>query len=101
MYHVAAYFDVLPGREKDFIAAALADGRGSLAGEKGTLRFEVVQDDRIVTRFWLNEAYVDRETFERDHKGGVHFKTFMALISEYATFPKEPIIAGSTITDEP
>jgi len=46
MYPIVSCFDVPADRRQDFIAAALADGLGSIASEPGTVRFEVIQDER-------------------------------------------------------
>jgi len=47
----------------------------------------------------LNEAYLDRAAFQNQHKDGVHFKRFFVLVSDYAKWPDEPIIAGGTIAE--
>jgi autoinducer 2-degrading protein len=99
MYHVSTYFDVHEERVADFIGAALADGRDSLAHEPGTVRFELIQDEQILTRFWLNEAYTDRNAFEREHVNGPYFARFFELVKEYAKKPKVDVIRGNTMTE--
>jgi (4S)-4-hydroxy-5-phosphonooxypentane-2,3-dione isomerase len=95
MYHIASYFDVPADRREDFVAAAIEDGRDSVANEPGTLRFELIQDEKTPTRFYLDEAYADREAFEV-HATGPHYAKFFSLIEGYLQSKCE-LIKGMTI----
>ncbi|MER5762132.1 putative quinol monooxygenase [Streptomyces sp. NPDC002082] len=86
MYHIAVSFDVPAERREQFVAAALADGRDSLADEPGTRRFELIEDAQDPNRFYLNEAYTDEAAFDA-HCAGEHFARFFAVIEEFARGP--------------
>ncbi|MFJ9712099.1 VOC family protein [Streptomyces sp. NPDC101234] len=79
MYHVAVYFDVKPGHVDEFIAASHLDGRESNANEPGTLRFELIADENIPNRFYLNEGYESLEAFNT-HAAGPYFQQFFETI---------------------
>ena len=79
MYHVAVYFDVKPGRVEEFIAASLEDGRDSNANEPGTLRFELIKDEAVENRYYLNEGYESLEAFNT-HAAGPYFQKFFDTI---------------------
>jgi quercetin dioxygenase-like cupin family protein len=57
----------------------LEDGRNSRSYETGTLRFDLVEDDGNMNRFYLNEAYRDPDAFLK-HTEGRHFARFFAHI---------------------
>ncbi len=84
MYHIAVSWDVQPERVKEFIAAALKDGRDAGAAEPGTLRFELIADPDDQNRFYLNEAYADEAAFNA-HAEGEFFKEFFAEVGPYST----------------
>ncbi|MEU7279002.1 putative quinol monooxygenase [Streptomyces sp. NPDC045431] len=97
MYHIAVAFDVPAERRAEFIAAALADGRDSLADEPGTRRFELIADAEDPNRFYLNEAYEDEAAFD-EHCAGEHFARFFAVIEEFAEGPAW-LIRGTRVDD--
>ncbi|MFJ6517939.1 putative quinol monooxygenase [Streptomyces filamentosus] len=86
MFHIAVAFDVPAERRAEFVAAALVDGRDSLADEPGTRRFELIADSADPGRFYLNEAYEDEAAFDA-HCAGEHFARFFAAVEEYAEGP--------------
>jgi (4S)-4-hydroxy-5-phosphonooxypentane-2,3-dione isomerase len=95
LYHIAVRFDVPSERRQDFIAAALEDGRDSLAGEPGTIRYELVTDAEDPNRFYLCEVYESPDAFEA-HCDGEPFARFFQLIDQYATGPTW-LIRGSLV----
>jgi autoinducer 2-degrading protein len=97
VYHIASYFDVAPERHREFIDAALEDGRNSSASEPGTKRFELIRDENNFNRFYLNEAYEDEAAFER-HKCGDYYKEFFSVIRAFA-FGPTVVINGTQIED--
>jgi (4S)-4-hydroxy-5-phosphonooxypentane-2,3-dione isomerase len=97
LYSIAVYFDVQPEHRDEFIAAALEDGRDSLADEPGTQRFELIVDEEHPNRFYLNEAYDDAEAFD-SHAKGPHFARFFELVEGYAEGPTW-LIKGNQIVD--
>lgn len=97
MYHLVVSFRVPAERREDFIAAALQDARGSLAGEPGTLRFEVVADADDPSLFYLDELYEDKAAKDR-HAAGEHFRRFIEAISEYAEGPTR-LFTGTRVVD--
>lgn len=104
MYHVVAIFDVPAERHEDFVAAALADGRDSLANETGTQRFELIrvhaaEDEATANHFCLNEAYEDEAAFI-DHMNGPYYKRFADFIGDFAAELTDDLpIKGTRIED--
>jgi autoinducer 2-degrading protein len=99
MYHLVATFDVPPVRHQEFIAAALEDGRDSLANEPGTRRFELIKDEETANRFCLNEAYSDEAAFHV-HKNGPYYKRFFDVVGTFAKEAKDHLpIKGTRIVD--
>ncbi|EFV12091.1 putative quinol monooxygenase [Segniliparus rugosus] len=85
-YHVFVHFDVPPDKREDFVKAASFDASGSLEGEPGTLRFEVLQDADNPNRFYLDEVYEDEEAFIY-HSKQETIKKFYELVGGYAQGP--------------
>ncbi|HEY0260109.1 MAG TPA: putative quinol monooxygenase [Lacisediminihabitans sp.] len=96
MYHIAVSWDVQPERVKEFIAAALKDGREAGAAEPGTLRFELIADPNDKNRFYLNEAYADEAAFDA-HAAGDFFKEFFAEVGPYSEISW--LFKGTTVTE--
>jgi len=96
MYIIVSRFQIKPKHRQDFIKAALQDGRNSRLNEPGTLRFELVQDESNPNRFYLSEAYKDKEAFDA-HKKGRFFQEFFANISGY--YSLKELVKG-TLIDE-
>jgi len=96
MYQIVASFDVPAEHHKDFIEAALEDGRDSTANEPGTLRFELIKDTEHPNRFYLNEAYQDEAAFEV-HRRGPYFNRFFDIVDNFAERPTV-LLAGTRIT---
>ena len=71
--------EVRPEHRDRLVEALLADGRGSLAEEPGTLRFDVIQDPDDRNRLYLYEAYANEAAFEA-HKQGPWFKLGMDVL---------------------
>jgi autoinducer 2-degrading protein len=97
MYHIAVYFDVPAERQREFIDAALEDGRESGANEPGTKRFELIKDEDDPDRFYLNEAYADKAAFDV-HAAGPYFKKFFDIIGGFAEGPTW-LIKGDRVED--
>ncbi|MEW9554866.1 putative quinol monooxygenase [Nonomuraea sp. NPDC050783] len=97
MYHIAVYFDVPAERQREFIEAALADGRDSGRNEPGTKRFELIRDEADPGRFYLNEAYADQEAFAA-HAAGPYFKQFFDIVGDFADGPHW-LIRGERVPD--
>jgi autoinducer 2-degrading protein len=95
MYHVVAAFTVPEEHWQTFIDAALEDGLESQRDEPGVLRFELVRDANDPNRFFLNEAYSSRLTFDM-HCAGEPFKKFFATVGPFIDGP-EDLVRGDTI----
>jgi (4S)-4-hydroxy-5-phosphonooxypentane-2,3-dione isomerase len=97
LYHIAVQFDVPGARRADFIAAALEDGRESLASEPGTKRYELVTDSENPNRFYLYEVYESPAAFE-EHRAGEPCTRFFELIEGYAKGPTW-LIKGNVVDE--
>lgn len=86
MYHIAVSFEVSAEHHREFVDAALHNARESLAGEPGTLRFELINDPDDPNHYYLDEAYVDEAAFDI-HRDGPHFARFFDAIGGFASGP--------------
>jgi len=96
MYIIVSRFQIKPKHRQDFIKAPLQDSRISRQHEPGTIRFELVQDESDPNRFFLSEAYKEKEAFDA-HKKGRFFQDFFADISDY--YSLKELVRG-TLIDE-
>ena len=71
-----------------FIAAAVADARGSVRDEPRCFRFDVIQDETDPTLLAFCEVYADEAAFEH-HKTTAHFKAFDAAVKPMLDGPVE------------
>lgn len=96
-YRIVVRFDV-PAEHRDaFIVAALEDGRESLAGEPGTLGFDLVEDEEKVNRFYLLESYQDADAFQA-HCDGPYFGKFFAVLESWSQAGPDWLVRGEQIT---
>ena len=95
MYHVVAAFNVPQEHWQTFIDAALEDGLVSRRDEPGTLRFELIRDSKDPNRFYLNEAYASRSSFDEHCRGGA-YKKFFATVRPFIDGPHD-LVLGNTI----
>ncbi|WP_394619362.1 putative quinol monooxygenase [Lentzea sp. JNUCC 0626] len=86
MYQFLVSFTVQPEHREDFVKVARRTAEDSLAHEPGSLRFEVIADEKNPDLFYLNEVYADVEAFQA-HAGGPYFGAFFAEASAYAEGP--------------
>lgn len=96
-YHIAVSFDVPAERRKEFIDAALEDGRNSNADEPGTLAFNLVEDQETPNRFYLVEAYSSEEAFQV-HCDGPHFKKFFDILGSWGQEGPTWLVRGKQIS---
>ena len=85
-YHVLVQFDIASDKRDAFKRAAHLDAETSLADEPGTLRFDVLQDEHNLDRFYLDEVYESEMAF-KEHCSNEPFQRFFAEIGEYAVGP--------------
>ena len=68
-------FHLKPELKDAFLEALTENARGSVAGEPGCLRFDVIQDADDPNRVWLYEVYRDEAAFVA-HTEAPHFIKF-------------------------
>lgn len=56
--------------------------------EKGNLRFDVLQDPAVRTRFYIYEAYVDEQAVSA-HKNTKHYKTCVLALESLMSCPRK------------
>lgn len=78
--HVKAEFAGL------FVAATLDNARGTRR-EPGNLRFDVLQREDDPNRFFLYEAYRDKEAFEKHQKSG-HYARWREAVNDWMAEPR-------------
>lgn len=78
---------VKPERVEEFIAATLANHRGSVR-EPGVLRFDVLQSGEDPARFLLYEAYRD-EAATRAHKETPHYEAWRQAVEPLLAVPRK------------
>ena len=88
MYAVAVNFELVPGREDQFLPLMYANARTSLESEPGCQQFDVCTDPEAPRRVLLYELYTDRAAFDA-HLMSTHFKTFDNAVA--------PMIAHKTV----
>jgi autoinducer 2-degrading protein len=78
---------VRPERVAEFIAATLANHRGSLA-EPGVLRFDVLQSAEDPARFLLYEVYRDQAATQ-EHKETPHYAAWKQAVEPLQAAPRK------------
>ena len=78
---------VRPERVAEFIAATLANHRGSLA-EPGVLRFDVLQSVEDPARFLLYEVYRDEQATQA-HKKTAHYEAWRQAVEPLLAAPRK------------
>ncbi len=80
---------VVPGAEKAFIAATLANHAGARL-EKGNIRFDVLQSPDYPSRFQLVEVYTD-EAAAKFHKTTPHYLLWKETVAAMMEIPREGV----------
>lgn len=93
MYAIFVTLDVKPDRLEQFLAAGLADGRGSVRDEPGCFRFDVLKDQTNEHRFYLYEVYRDEAAFKA-HMQTPHFQQWREATQDM--FESDPTIVRMT-----
>jgi autoinducer 2-degrading protein len=78
---------VKPERTAEFIAATLANHRGSLR-EPGILRFDVLQSAEDPARFLLYEVYRDEQATQ-EHKKTAHYEAWRQAVEPLLAAPRK------------
>ncbi|EFE93858.1 (4S)-4-hydroxy-5-phosphonooxypentane-2,3-dione isomerase [Serratia odorifera] len=79
--------NVKPDQVEQFLAVFRANHLGAIA-EPGNLRFDVLQDENIPTRFYIYEAYKDRHAVEA-HKKTPHYLQCVEQLEALMTEPRK------------
>jgi (4S)-4-hydroxy-5-phosphonooxypentane-2,3-dione isomerase len=77
---------IRPDRVADFLAATLANARGSVQ-EPGVLRFDVIQDQADPAHVVLVEVYPDADA-SAAHKQTRHYATWRDAVAEMMAEPR-------------
>lgn len=86
MYVVCVRVQVLPEHVDGFVAATLANARGTRA-EPANLRFDVLRGNDDGTRFFLYEVYVDEAGF-RAHQQTAHYLAWKETVAPMMAVPR-------------
>ncbi|MGF1561409.1 MAG: putative quinol monooxygenase [Geminicoccaceae bacterium] len=78
---IAVRFTIKPDSVEAFRAAILIHAHNSLTKEPGCLRFDVCQDPKEPTTFFLYEAYQDEAAIEA-HRASAHFAEFGPKVTD-------------------
>ncbi|SCC18874.1 (4S)-4-hydroxy-5-phosphonooxypentane-2,3-dione isomerase [Kosakonia oryziphila] len=77
--------NIKPGCVEDFLQVFRANHEGAIR-EPGNLRFDVLQDPKVKTRFFIYEAYQDDAAVEA-HKKTPHY---LACVEKLEALMSEP-----------
>jgi len=80
---------VVPGSEKAFIAATIANRTGART-EKGNIRFDILQSTDYPSRFQLIEVYTD-EAAAKLHKTTAHYLLWKETVAHMMEIPREGV----------
>jgi quinol monooxygenase YgiN len=86
MYAVCVQIQVLPEHVDAFIAATLANARGTRT-EPDNRRFDVLRRNDDGARFFLYEIYVDEAAF-RAHQQTSHYVTWRDAVAPMMAVPR-------------
>jgi autoinducer 2-degrading protein len=86
MYVVAVTIKVEPENAEAFIAATLANARGT-RGEPGNARFDVLRAEEDPNRFLLYEAYRTKDDFVA-HQRTAHYLAWRDTVKDWMAEPR-------------
>lgn len=86
MYFVCVSIHVKPDHLDRFVEATLVNARGT-RGEPGNLRFDVLRREDDPTRFFLYEAYRDKDAFTH-HQKTEHYARWRDAVKEWMAEPR-------------
>ncbi|CNH15457.1 autoinducer-2 (AI-2) modifying protein LsrG [Yersinia kristensenii] len=90
MHVTLVEINVKDGKVEQFIAVFRANHLGSIQ-EAGNLRFDVLQDESIPTRFYIYEAYVDEHAVAA-HKKTAHYLKCVEELEGLMTGPRKKTV---------
>lgn len=79
--------NIKPERVNDFLEVFRANHEGSIK-EPGNLRFDVLQDAEVATRFYIYEAYHDDDAVLA-HKQTPHYLACVEKLDEMMSQPRK------------
>ena len=82
MYIMVAPIQIKAAFKDPYIKGMLENAQGSVNGEPGCLRFDVVQDANDENRIWLYEVYKDEAAFQA-HTQTPHFIKFRDMSEDW------------------
>ena len=86
MYVVCVKVQVLPEHVDAFVAATLANARGT-RGEPANLRFDVLRGNDDPTRFFLYEVYTSEDGFKA-HQQTAHYLAWREQVAPMMAAPR-------------
>ncbi|AVJ16784.1 Autoinducer 2-degrading protein lsrG [Serratia rubidaea] len=87
MHVTLVEINVKPDKVEEFIEVFRANHLGAIA-EPGNLRFDVLQDETIPTRFYIYEAYRDQQAVDA-HKQTPHYLQCVERLEALMTGPRK------------
>lgn len=97
MYSVILHFQADPAHRQKVLDALIADARAAPAGEPGTLRFEVIEDEGRWNDFYVEAIYQDRAAFD-SHFAGDHCRWWHGLThSPWLAAPVSVVGRGTVV----
>ncbi|CAI8780817.1 MULTISPECIES: (4S)-4-hydroxy-5-phosphonooxypentane-2,3-dione isomerase [Kosakonia] len=79
--------NIKPDRVEEFLAVFRANHEGAIR-EPGNLRFDVLQDPKVKTRFFIYEAYQDDAAVQA-HKATPHYLACVEKLEELMSEPRK------------
>jgi len=91
---------VKPERRQAFIEATMGDARGANNDEPGCLRFDVLQDTEDPNKFYLYEAYKDRQAWEVAHRSAPHYIKWRDTVRDWYAAEITRVVASPVYPPE-
>jgi (4S)-4-hydroxy-5-phosphonooxypentane-2,3-dione isomerase len=89
MIATCVHIKIIPGKEKEFIAAT-SENRSHSIKEPGNLRFDFLQDPYDANTFMLYEAY-ESEAAAAAHKDTAHYAKWRDTVADWMAIPRNGV----------
>lgn len=90
-------FQTKPGQRDAFVAASMANSRGSIEGE-GCVATSIIADPRREDVSYVFEVFVDEQAFEEHHRQP-YYKEWLAAIQDMLAAPYQ-LLQSTTFPDD-
>jgi autoinducer 2-degrading protein len=97
MYSILAHVTIQPQQVDEYLSLIREHARDSLRDEAGTLGFEVIQDEKDPTHFYVHETYADEAAFHTHMHGEIAVRNFPKMAALAAGKLDDSVFIGKGI----